>query len=349
MGDKVSKIKKGVVKNIVVKVEFLNELSQGKEQHITGDELVDLFSTIAQSNNTSVVAIRVGGVCLTDSVAQRIGEILKGYTTKSSSRKPATLSLEFLESHFSCEGITDLVSALEVCDVVKSLSILGNNQQTVEESLVSELGHVLEYNKTLQHFELGGFAATPQTIKGLCTVIAQQKTVKSVSLVNWALKPEFVGILIEGVNNVLEKLSLRSCEVGNEGCRVIGDILARKVDSGRLASLDLTNNSITSKGVEFLLDALVDPFSAQRLSSIILASNEIDNDDLVKILEGELAKRRATFNTARRRQSLNTEAPRPASEEQPTTTEINQLRDKLVQRLVSIPSEATLAQETSNK
>lgn len=243
----------------------------------------------------------------------------------------------------------DLISPLEGCDVVRSLSILGNNQHTVDSQLVDVIGQTLEHNHTLNHLELGGFAATPQTNKALCSMMAQQKTVKSISLVNWALKPECAGILLEGVNNMLEKVSLRCCEIGNEGCRVIGELFSRRADSGRLSSLDLSNNSITSSGVDHLLDALVDPFSAQRLSSIILTTNEIDNEDLVKILEGELAKRRATFSTARRRQSMNTEASRAASEEQQqTASEINLLRDKLAQRLVSLSPEASPAQPTSD-
>ena len=53
----------------------------------------------------------------------------------------------------------------------------------------------------------------------------------------------------------------------------------------------LQENSITNKGAEYILDALVKEHDCS-LESISFEQNEIDNEDLLKIIEGELAKRR---------------------------------------------------------
>lgn len=196
MGDKVSKIKKGIQKNLVIKVEFNPQ--ENKKDKISGQEIIDLLSTLITTCNKTVTHFHITTPELTDTVAKNMEVLLKTYTSASTERMEGTLSLGLKDVDFSSVGINHIFNSLEKCDIIGDL-ILHGSYKPLEKTNIETLAKVLKTNQTLKRLDIGGFAVNREITQMFAKVMASQKTVIHLILFKWELKPEDITLLLDGL------------------------------------------------------------------------------------------------------------------------------------------------------
>lgn len=253
MGEKVSKMKKGIINNLVKKVEF-DEASK-----ITTQEMIDLLAAITAQNNRSVTQFCITGAnVLTDDAAKSMNTLLKGYSTETvKERKAGSLGIALKECDFSSQGLNALLTSFFYCDIVGELIIHGTFKP-LEESSIQGLEQVLMGQGTkccISKLELKGFAVSSKITRALVELMAKQKIVKQLYLLKFEVRADAVKILLQ--QSSLELLDLSGCEIADAHIDTMTEALQQNTT---LKKLVLDDNNITDAGVQKLIQGIVRVF-----------------------------------------------------------------------------------------
>jgi hypothetical protein len=294
MGDKVSKIKKGITKNLVKAIEFDDSVDKVDAQEIT-----DLVQVLTTSNNTSVTTFHITGpTLLTDELAKNVSIFFKSYHTDTNRvRVIRSLSIGFKKAKFESAGVNRIFQCLMYCDIVGELIITlesynpfdQSNLETLRTLLLASETDSAEDNKCkLTKLTIGGFAVTPAIAKGLAQLMSKQQRVTHLSLVKWEMNAENVKFLFsEG--NPFEYIDLSGDEIGDDACKAIADAFAAGY-LNKLKKLILNDNSITEKGVQYLIEGIENSENGV-ITDIQLKNNNITDQQVLDKLT-ELLKQR---------------------------------------------------------
>jgi hypothetical protein len=305
MGEKVSKIKKGISKNLIKAIEFDDSVDKVGmfetfySNLLDAQEITDLIQTLTSSNNTSVTSFSITGpTILTDEVAKNASIFLKSYHTDTIRvRVIRSLCLAFKKAKFESTGINKLFNALMYTDIVGELVITLDSYSPFDQSNLDSLKMALlatetqsgETNKCkLTKLTIGGFAVTPAISKSFSELMSKQQRVVFLSLHNWELNAENVQKLVQE-GNPFVFLDLTGTELRDDSCQVIGEAFSRGC-LNKLRRIILNSNAISEKGVQFLIDGIENSENTV-LHDVQLKDNTIADESIVEQLNAVLTRR----------------------------------------------------------
>ncbi|KAL0478119.1 NACHT, LRR and PYD domains-containing protein [Acrasis kona] len=295
MGDKVSKIKKGIGKNLVKAIEF------DESDDIDAQGITDIIQVLTSSNNTSVTRLHVTGPdILSDEVAKNAAIFFKSYHTDTIRvRVQQSLSLGFRRAKFESNGINRIFSSLMYCDIIGELIITLDSYNPFDQSnldtlrttlLASETGSGEPNKCKLNRLTIGGFAITPAIAKGFAELMSKQTHITQLSLTKWEMNSENIRVLVS--EDRFEYLDLTGCEVGDDACKVIASAFERQHNGlSKLKKLILNENSISEKGVSHLIAGIQNSENGV-INEIQLNNNNMTGDEEELVTLKNLLKER---------------------------------------------------------
>jgi hypothetical protein len=293
-------------------------------------DVIELYKVLIQSGNSSVAKFNfTGQKLLTDEVAKEIEQLSKNFNSsrdssiistgtpskKSAEEKPkaprkvAGLTIGFYQADFGVEGIDAIFRTCKQSDYVGELVLHGMYKPMEMQNIVTLKDILLSNNSdqnmcALTKLNIGGFAVTSQVSTEFFTVMNKQKRITHLTLFKWQLKASDIrNILIhrdlkDSSECVIEVLDVSNCDVGDEACKVLAEVLQ---SNRSLKTLILNNNLITETGVKALTDGLKES-TVTMISKIELMDNDVN-------MESDSYKELMTLllRDAGERQSMNRE------------------------------------------